>query len=910
MRILNSAKTKFLLIFVNTLCSYIFYTTAVIREFSHKEEIDHGKVLPCIWDSKAYDDGTMVIRIIRKNATSINNYLCFYEMFSLRIINLDGTVVEKNLKLDIQPLNYCVFQMISGGVWMEFLRYFLIKKDQILITYYNATDVNDLSTYVEWGMVMDFDGNIASRSSIGNPFIDNNLQLAIPLRNYQIVFNINREKGFMRYVRNNKTNHVDWKQFRIEPDGAITELTSGGLVLYGEVGVFIGIHTIDESYAFIFSNSTLNATNPLSPKGQVSILPIGYNQNPSPSLLIYQTTTPNLVFTFLFCDIAFLEVGHVCILTVIIQEDVTMTSGPLYYIKINFLSSGSVLSFQSQVNDLTLPVENPNVDWSVNSLIFGGYLLTGTIPTPTRPNICGYLFNDYNSAPIPWEFPEREPIGIRGVYQILHNNTLLVSQLETDNSWRFQVIDLPKVVGNKDKGYFNVKVESTYPAINSTIRPDIQNVKINFYDPVELSDGNLTIYQLIDNQPYLRQYITKSSCTVSIDGKTVIAKILDSTFSVFGGIYYIKMDNNFVRDKTYKESLLGIRDNIWNFNVKQKEVPFAHSMNGLLRLTPEGTKYFDSLPQENRSNFFNNLLNDLADVIPVPRSRLTSDEKTQLDLNVNEKQYLISIGVEETRVDNDYLSVETVVNDINTMVKSKDLTSINNGQASKYLDQSYGFIPTLDLWKTYEYKLLGIFLIIGLLIVLFFIARRRNSNGNNIAILQLGLIIFDLVIDITFININAKDVPVLYFPSIVFVTVPIGINTILAFYLITQENKRQQFLEWFMAHRKVASIFTILASTDIEALSILYSNLAGFSSFNAPFSDDAKSKIFWGACLNIFIEDIPQVIIQILYKHYTITYDIIPLLTLISSVVNLTINIIGRLYQVTIHLRNLKHSQA
>ncbi|CAG8779628.1 16663_t:CDS:2, partial [Rhizophagus irregularis] len=105
----------------------------VIREFSHKEEIDHGKVLPRIWVSKAYDDGIMVIRIIRKNATtSINNYLCFYEMFSLRIINLDGTVVEKNLKLDIQPLNYCVFQMISG-------------------------DVNDPSTYVEWGMVMDFD---------------------------------------------------------------------------------------------------------------------------------------------------------------------------------------------------------------------------------------------------------------------------------------------------------------------------------------------------------------------------------------------------------------------------------------------------------------------------------------------------------------------------------------------------------------------------------------------------------------------------------------------------------------------------------------------------------------------------------------------------------------------------------
>ncbi|PKC52186.1 hypothetical protein RhiirA1_447435, partial [Rhizophagus irregularis] len=178
------------------------------------------------------------------------------------------------------------------------------------------------------------------------------------------------------------------------------------------------------------------------------------------------------------------------------------------------------------------------------------------------------------------------------------------------------------------------------------------------------------------------------------------------------------MDNNFVRDKTYKESLLGIRDNIWSFNVKQKEVPFALSMNGLLRLTPDGTKYFDSLPQEQQSNFFNILLDDLSNAIPVSRSCLTSNEKTQLDPSVNENQYLISIGVEETRVNND-ISVETVVNNINTMVKSKDLTLINNGQASKYLDQSYGFIPT-HLWEKYKYNLLGILLIIGLLIVLFF----------------------------------------------------------------------------------------------------------------------------------------------------------------------------------------------
>ncbi|PKC50839.1 hypothetical protein RhiirA1_485215, partial [Rhizophagus irregularis] len=161
-----------------------------------------------------------------------------------------------------------------------------------------------------------------------------------------------------------------------------------------------------------------------------------------------------------------------------------------FYIKINFLTSGSVLSFQSQVLPNVNP--NPNLVWIVNSLTFGGFILTKFVPTsPNQFFIYGFLIDGYNSALIKWEFPEPEPIGIKGVYQILYNNTLLVSQLETDNSWRFQVIDLPKFNGNKDKGYFNFdnfNVESTDPAINSTISPDIQNVKINFYDPVELSD--------------------------------------------------------------------------------------------------------------------------------------------------------------------------------------------------------------------------------------------------------------------------------------------------------------------------------------------------------------------------------------------------------------------------------------
>jgi hypothetical protein len=217
MRILigNLAKTIFLLIIAIILCSYTLYTTAQVRVLSYNEEIDYD-VLPRVWDSKSFDDGTMIVRIIRKNATSsINNYLCFHEMLSLRIINLDGTVEEKDLKLNVQAFNYCVFQKQIDGIYLEFMTYNLIRKNQLLITYYNATDINNPYTYFEWGMVIDYNGNILDRSLIGLPFIDivNRLRIVIP--SSEIRLNINRGKGFIR-VNENQDLTIGWKQFRIE----------------------------------------------------------------------------------------------------------------------------------------------------------------------------------------------------------------------------------------------------------------------------------------------------------------------------------------------------------------------------------------------------------------------------------------------------------------------------------------------------------------------------------------------------------------------------------------------------------------------------------------------------------------------------------------------------------------------
>ncbi|CAH1770895.1 3435_t:CDS:2, partial [Entrophospora sp. SA101] len=84
--------------------------------------------------------------------------------------------------------------------------------------------------------------------------------------------------------------------------------------------------------------------------------------------------------------------------------------------------------------------------------------------------------------------------------------------------------------------------------------------------------------------------------------------------------------------------------------------------------------------------------------------------------------------------------------------------------------------------------------------------------GNNIVILKLFLILIDFMLDIAFIFNNA--------------------------------------------------VFTVISSTEIDALLILSSKVAGLKPFSAPFSSNSLSLIFWCNLASFLIEDIPQFIIQ------------------------------------------------
>src|SRR3989337_1866637 len=86
------------ILFAIILCVYPLCTTAQTakeRTFSYDEKKYYGpKSLPRVWNQRTYDDGTIVLRIVRRNIT-IKEPICLIEKFFLRIIHLNGTVDEK-----------------------------------------------------------------------------------------------------------------------------------------------------------------------------------------------------------------------------------------------------------------------------------------------------------------------------------------------------------------------------------------------------------------------------------------------------------------------------------------------------------------------------------------------------------------------------------------------------------------------------------------------------------------------------------------------------------------------------------------------------------------------------------------------------------------------------------------------
>ncbi|CAG8796883.1 32771_t:CDS:2, partial [Gigaspora margarita] len=700
------------------------------------QETKSSSAIPRIWGTYVYNDGIMLVRIIRRdnnnNSAVFVNSVCLQQLLSFRLIYPNGTVSERDIDLKIQSFNYCLTQ--TATVNLEPMRLYPLQTGYFLVKYFNATNIDDFSTYEEWIMIINWNGEILSKTFLGYAYT-NPVSGTWDPNQSNIIVNISPEKGFLHFFMIRNTTNIAWAQYFIDSSHQFQKLSNGTFeTLF--LNSMQTIATVDGGYAFIYTKSydATDSNDPRIIRAALYFQTIGYgDETLGPSLLLYQVSIQNISLNLLSCGIFPVSGRQICTLAMVqtyATNDTTNGKQPnnAYHAKISFLSSGSVIEFTS----ISEPLIDPNITkWQMTSLPYGGYLFISRTISPTYVNIYVYAFDEYSNTWQPWDLPEPTTSNVGGTYQILSNNSIIVAQLESLNTWSYLISDLPKFTNNMDNGYSNIQ---------------------------------------------------------------------------------------------------------------SHEEPFADSVSGLLRLTLEGTAYYENLNSSGKYEFFSNLQDEISKFLSVSPSRLSSNKHVQVDFSIiSGRQILLSFNIEQTKIKTER-SVASLIQDLNTMIMNKDITPIGSGNTVKYLDETYGFVPSLAL---------------------FLLARRRYKKGQNITILQLSLILFDLIADILFLVNNGKDVEFLYIPRYDKISATIqhesSLNT---FMIIKKENTRPEFFSWFVQNVKVASIFTILAGSDIEVLAILKSNLAGFAFFQAPFSDEAESKIFWGACLNIFTEDIPQLFIQ------------------------------------------------
>ncbi|CAG8596264.1 3678_t:CDS:10 [Cetraspora pellucida] len=963
---------------------------------------------PRIIDIRHYEDnlGIAVVRVARENYISGINR-CYERRLLIRVIQKNGTIIPINivnttLIQEIQDINYCYVNYFTLS--KNPIQVYPLFEKYILITYTHATNTSDNTTFVDKGAVIDWNGTYISTLDFGPSFLIQGKWLP----NSYIINNIIPSKGFLYLSTVKGTGDFGWRQYEHIGDGQFSLIQSDSVknapFTSFQVTVFA---TLNGGYALVYANTTVrnvNLTNPtiapFSADAGIYAIMLNYNQEKTPrQIILYEMPIQNLTFTSIYCSVDHVFIGHSCIAAVVRTQTnqvpnvtttvVTTTVTPVgapptvlpvtttisappttttttdtFYVRIRFLSSGSVLSLDpiTPKSNNTLPI--------IKTLPLGGYALITRQYTVQSFSFSFDLYNEYDQQSN-YSFPLKPIVGnVYSAYDILNNNKMLVVLNETITSWSILSIDLPALSQYNDTGYGNLHVNTTYPQIGvRNLTVNTLRISITYQDPIALNEGNLNIYQNISGNSILRLKFNARTCTqCNVSGNVITIDVFTCTFNDPLGSYYIAVDNNFIKSAEYNEPIMGIYPNVWTFatgdsNSGQR----ADNIYGSLRLTADGTKRFQGLSSDAKRSFTYSLIDELIDRIPTKRGRLGTTENYQLDTSDLSK-VIISIAIYEKRNNDDKMITTNIRDYLDQLVRYKNYTNILTGSYTSYLDETYGYHPAISIaeyFNLHKTKFIVLFLIIAFFTLAFLgalgITKRDKARAiqkaketgkepeyeesENFIILQLGIALFRFGTFTAFIILDSKSIPYLFIPSMTVLVVPTAINLFLAFWVLfsdqsqnkngdkknnengdnkynengdkkynekgdkkdneigyqkdikyDDEDNERKYVRWFARHGRVAVTIALLSGTNIDVLLMLKSCLAGLKTFNAPFNDKSLKIIFWGACADIFLSDIPQFIIQILFITSSVLLDPIPPFTLASSGISILSSVISKIF--------------
>ncbi|CAG8438616.1 7852_t:CDS:2 [Scutellospora calospora] len=789
----------------------IHYSNFTYDEISYQDNLTGNP--PHVLAIRHYQNNAdvAVIRVGRVNYYSGNN-TCFEQRLLLRVLQGNGSVIEINYTntSEIQDINFCYR-------FRNPLNFYPLFDQYILVTYTHATNTSDKTTFMDRGMVLNWNGTVASFIDLGPSYLE-------PITNYSwypneyFVNNINPQMGFFRLSAVNGTRSFKWQQYAygnyylLSNDTVPTDFSTSFQVTV--------IQTLYGGYAIIYANTTniaipsnnANSTSTahLTPSGGIYALIFNYNQTKTPSkIILYESQMQNITFNTLFCSVDFASIGHSCIVsavgpkaiqtptnitttftttttppvgiptavpvtTVVPGQPITTYTTELFYVNIRFLSSGSLLSLDS-----IIPPPSSVTNVNIRTLPFGGYATLWRTATVLAANYNFSLFDENNQLS-DYNFPINPIIAnLVGAFDILQNNTMLVAQNESLNSWNILSILMPKLSPYNDNGYGNLHVGATYPPnsppneLLNKISLNNKVINITFENPVTFGTGSLKIFSMDGT---LRQTLNIRNCDSSkcnATGNIVSLNVFDCTFNEPNGQYYIQMDNSFVLDAEYNEPLLGIDPNKWIFQTvtNQLQEKYDGGIQGALRLTDEGTIHYQNLSSSNQSDFINTLQNELTLMIPTEKGRLYSiNNNTQNDPN-QKSRIFISLSIKGAKSGQKLFSTD-VSKYLNLLIINKETTGISTGTTTKYLDASYGYQKiqsVAEFFAENRSKFIIFIVAIVLFLLMFLVAKMRTRPEDkdvveNIAILQLGVTLSRFATYILFVIFDSSTLSFLFLP--------------------------------------------------------------------------------------------------------------------------------------------------
>ncbi|GBC21434.1 uncharacterized protein OCT59_005050 [Rhizophagus irregularis] len=781
---------------------------------------------------------------------------CMLPYFHLRIINkITGQTNYIDLNYTLPAEAVCPINNID----------FLPVADNYILLYYAKT-TNGIKG--KHGMIINYSGEVMSEIYLGNA--DGYVALS--------------NEGFINIEKPDEKGISAWHWYsspNIET-GEVVEHSSGefhapNLPSYTLVDS-LNFDLVDGGFGFLYilkydetkGSSVIKDPNVQYWRIYVSFLKVKTDLPTKPSLL-YETTQKLNNITLRLCTLTYNAEGYICVMTLnntITNNNKSWTE--INYYQLGFLSTGALVRLE------IIPTPTNITDIDLRALYYGGFIVI----YQNASAIDFYLLDDNGNY--------MQSQGSFGPEFFFYNTYRTISTIfgvkeQAKNKLEFLFKPLPKL---KKGSEFSPVIESAKPSINEVIDPLIKEITIKYTIPVKLSTGNVSIFQLNDDKykpGLLRQTFSGDSklCTIGSDNHTVHIPIFESTFSQQNSTYYVLVGNNFVISQERDEPLIGIRKNIWTLSTKPlKMAQHSDSVTGLLRLNEEGSSKF---LQMNHSIFFKNMIQEFAKVIPVTEQRLSTSGKWQYD-PTSPRKVLLSFNIIEAKDNTIESNSQIIFNDISTLINKKRFTALSFNEYTSLIDESAPFTMIRDYINEF-YPLIIIFVVgLAVIIVLYVLARRKNPNARNSVIIETFFIMQDIAVDLAFILLKVKNTPHLFIPTIIFFILPIVINFLLAINIFVSEMAMNpSFNKWVKESPTLSSMGTLFSAIDIQILNTLSSDLFGLRIFSAPLTQRSKKIMLWGVIINIFVEDIPQIIIQGLYYNSVITYDLIPSLVLASG---------------------------